>query len=155
MTLQNRSVRDDSEEIAVLLFCNSICSFGNRFGASRSAGAGRKTKTGFRSSGSQEQGLRLARVFSPRISPDGSRVAYLVAENKMEKDKPWKSVTQLWVVPTSGPADASRQYTRGEESISDVRWSPDGKLVGFVMNAGDEKDKKEQVWFMYLDGGEP
>ena len=51
------------------------------------------------------EALRLARVFSPRVSPDGSHVAYLVAENKMEKDKPWKSVTQLWVVPTSGPGE--------------------------------------------------
>src|SRR5690242_4118662 len=101
------------------------------------------------------EALRLARVFSPRISLDGSRVAYLVAENKMEKDKPWKSVTQLWLVPTAGPVSAARQYTRGEESVSGVQWSPDGKMVGFLMNAGEEKDKKQQVWFMYVDGGEP
>ena len=101
------------------------------------------------------EALRLARVFSPRISPDGSRVAYLVAESKMEKDKPWKSVTQLWLVPTSGLASAARQYTRGEESVSNAQWSPDGKIVGFLMNAGDEKEKKQQVWFMYVDGGEP
>ncbi|HEX2663503.1 MAG TPA: S9 family peptidase [Candidatus Acidoferrum sp.] len=113
-----------------------------------------RSKDGKKLFGTMEA-LRLARVFSPRMSPDGSRVAYLVAENKMEKDKPWKSVTQIWVVPTSGPANASRQYTRGEESVSDVRWSPDGKRVGFLMNVGDEKDKKQQVWFMYVDGGEP
>src|ERR1051325_9412963 len=101
------------------------------------------------------EALRVARVSSPRLSPDGSRIAYLVAENKMEKDKPWKSVTQLWIVPRNGPASASRQYTRGEESVSDVSWSRDGKLLGFLMNAGDEKDKKQQVWFMYVDGGEP
>jgi dipeptidyl aminopeptidase/acylaminoacyl peptidase len=100
------------------------------------------------------EALRLARVFSPRISPDGSRVAYLVAENKIEKDKPWKSTTQLWLVPAAGPATAARQYTRGEETVSGVQWSPDGKMVGFLMNAGDEKDKKQQVWFMYVDGGE-
>src|SRR5215831_6394739 len=94
------------------------------------------------------EALRVARVSSPRISPDGSRVAYLVAENKMEKDKPWKSTTQLWLVPTSGPASAARQYTRGEESVSDIHWSPDGKLVAFQMNAGEDKDKRQQVWFM-------
>lgn len=113
-----------------------------------------RSKDGKKLFGTMEA-LRLARVFSPRMSPDVSRVAYLVAENKMEKDKPWKSVTQIWVVPTSGPATASRQYTRGEESVSDVQWSPDGKRIGFLMNAGDEKDKKQQVWFMYVDGGEP
>jgi len=101
------------------------------------------------------EALRVARVFSPRISPDGLRVAYLVAENKMEKDKPWKSVTQLWLAPTAGPASVARQYTRGEESVSDIQWLPDGKMVGFLMNAGDEKEKKQQVWFMYVDGGEP
>src|SRR5437868_12188534 len=101
------------------------------------------------------EALRVARVFSPRISPDGSRVAYLVAENKMEKDKPWKSLTQLWVVPSSGPASAARQYTRGEESVSDIRRSPDGKRVGFLMNTGNEKERKQQVWFMYVNGGEP
>jgi dipeptidyl aminopeptidase/acylaminoacyl peptidase len=101
------------------------------------------------------EALRVARVFSPRISPDGSRVAYLVAENKMEKDKPWKSSTQLWLVPAVGPANAARQYTRGEDSVSEVQWAPDGKMLGFLMNAGEDKDKKQQVWFMYVDGGEP
>src|SRR5579863_5229182 len=68
------------------------------------------------------EALRVARVSSPRISPDGLRVAYLVAETQMEKEKDqaWKSVTHLWVVPTAGPATAARQFTRGEKSVSNV-----------------------------------
>src|SRR4051812_32703808 len=56
--------------------------------------------------------MKVANVTAPRLSPDGSRVAYLVSEVKMEKDKEWKTVGQVWVKPVSG-GDA-HQFTRGE-----------------------------------------
>jgi dipeptidyl aminopeptidase/acylaminoacyl peptidase len=118
--------------------------------------ASARSKDGKKLFGTAEA-LRVARVSSPRISPDGARVGYLVAENVMdkEKDTPWKNVTHLWVVPTAGPATAARQFTRGEKSVSNLEWSPDGKVLAFTMDAGEEKDAKPQVWFMYADGGEP
>src|SRR5256885_9479028 len=71
--------------------------------------------------------MKIASVSAPRISPDGARVAYTVSEVKMEKDKEWKNVSQIWVVPTNHSANA-RQYTRGEKSASAPEWSPDGKM---------------------------
>jgi dipeptidyl aminopeptidase/acylaminoacyl peptidase len=98
--------------------------------------------------------IRVARVRSPRLSPDGARVAYLVSSAEMPKDKPWKEVTHLWVAPSAGPASAARQYTRGDESVSDAAWSPDGKIIAFTMQ-GEKKPEGPQVWFIYADGGEP
>jgi dipeptidyl aminopeptidase/acylaminoacyl peptidase len=111
------------------------------------------SKSGKKLFGSREA-LRIARVSSPKISPDGSTVAYLVSSVKMEKDDPGKMVTNLWVVPAAGPASAARQYTRGDKSVSNIAWSPDGKILAFTM-AGEDEKSGPQVWFMYADGGEP
>src|SRR5216684_2105673 len=93
---------------------------------------------------------KIAGVSAPRISPDGSRVAYTVSETRMEKDKEWKAATQVWVVPVSG--GKARQYTRGDKSASAPEWSPDGTMLAFLSDR--EKDGERQVWMMLADGGE-
>ncbi|MGA9367035.1 MAG: hypothetical protein WBV35_06235, partial [Steroidobacteraceae bacterium] len=97
--------------------------------------------------------LRVAEVSSPVLSPDKTRVAYLVQTTLEPKDKPWKAVTQIWVTSAAGPASAARQYTRGDESATQVRWSPDGDKLGFISSAGTGESAKPQVWFMYANGG--
>ena len=94
--------------------------------------------------------LKTAGVSSPRIAPDGTRVVYVVSETKMEKDKEWKNVSQIWMTPASG--GAPRQYTRGEKSATAVEWSPDGTMLAFLSDR--EKDGERQVWMMMADGGE-
>lgn len=94
--------------------------------------------------------LKVNGVGAPRISPDGSRVAYTVTEVRMEKDKEWKSVTQVWVTAISG--GKARQYTRGDKSSSAPEWSPDGTMLAFLSDR--EKDGERQVWMMMADGGE-
>ena len=52
--------------------------------------------------------LKIAGVSGSRISPDGARVAYTVSETRMEKDKEWKTVSQVWVVPIAGGKPVAR-----------------------------------------------
>jgi dipeptidyl aminopeptidase/acylaminoacyl peptidase len=94
--------------------------------------------------------MRIKPVGSPRLSPDGSRVVYTVGEVRMDKDKEWKSVTQVWVVTTV--RGSARQYTRGEKSSTAPEWSPDGSMIAFLSDR--EKDGERQVWMMNADGGE-
>ena len=121
---------------------------------SKSAATTAHSKSGKKLFGTAEA-LRLARVSSPHLSPDGATVAYLVSSvEKLEKGEEGKSVTHLWVVPAAGPASAARQFTRGDKSVSNLAWSSDGKIIAFTM-AGEDEKQGPQVWFMYADGGEP
>ena len=97
--------------------------------------------------------MKVATVGAPRIAPDGTRVAYTVSETKTEKDKEWKTVTQIWVVATTGGTSGeTRQYTRGDKSASAPEWSPDGTMLAFLSDR--EKDGERQVWMIRSDGGE-
>jgi dipeptidyl aminopeptidase/acylaminoacyl peptidase len=96
--------------------------------------------------------LRIANVGAPRVSPDGARLAYTVSQIQMEKDKEWKAVTHVWVVPAAGPASAARQFTRGDKNAVSPAWSPDGKYLAFL--SAREKEGEQQVWMMHADGGE-
>ncbi|HEU4995690.1 MAG TPA: S9 family peptidase [Gemmatimonadaceae bacterium] len=69
---------------------------------------------------------------SPRWSPDGTRIAYL---NDGEP-----SGTQLFVRYMDAEG-ATSQVTHVAEPISDLRWSPDGKWIGFSMFV-----PKENTW---------
>jgi Tol biopolymer transport system component len=87
----------------------------------------------------------LRMVSDPQVSPDGSRVAFVVATPDKKTDKP---ATTIWVAPADGSAKA-RQFTSGPEDSS-PRWSPDGRWLAFVADRGHGP----QLHLVALDGGE-
>ncbi len=86
-------------------------------------------------------------VGSPSISPDGSMVAYTIRETKMEGDES-EFLTHIWVASTDG--SMNRQFTRGDQSVSNPKFSPDGQYLSFTSRRSGEN----QVYRMYLNGGE-
>ena len=87
----------------------------------------------------------LRMVSDPQVSPDGSRVAFVVASPDKETDKP---AATIWVAPADGSSKA-RRFTSGPEDSS-PRWSPDGRWLAFVA----ERGHGPQLHLASLDGGE-
>jgi len=90
---------------------------------------------------------RILEVGDPQVSPDGKWVAYTATAMDREADK---MRTAVWVVDAEGAQP--RRYTRGPESDSSPRWSPDGKYLSFL--SARPAEGKAQVWLLDRRGGE-
>jgi len=92
---------------------------------------------------------RIRSVSSPRLSPDGSRVAYTVRTVDAGGDR---SETQIWASGWDG-RDPVR-LTAGPKSATEPRWSPDGRFLAFLSGRGDAEEES-QLWLLPTGGGEP
>jgi dipeptidyl aminopeptidase/acylaminoacyl peptidase len=88
--------------------------------------------------------IKLHRVGSPQISPDGKWVTYAVATPDMDANR---NASNIWVVPTDGGTPI--QLTQSGHDTSPV-WSPDGKMLAFISSRSGES----QVYILPIDGGE-
>ena len=91
----------------------------------------------------------LANAGDPRISPDGSRVAFVVTAIDRESNE-YRGA--IWVVPLDGSAEP-RRFTSGERRDSTPRWSPDGTWLAFASNRGEDKTPMN-LYVIPAEGGE-
>ncbi|HLX39270.1 MAG TPA: hypothetical protein VKR42_02010, partial [Ktedonobacteraceae bacterium] len=82
------------------------------------------------------------------LSPDGQRVAFVVYERVLEKQKPRMRV---WMVDTDGKE--AEPLTKNLRDAFAPRWSPDGKRIAFIGKEEGEK-VKPQVYIIPAEGGE-
>jgi dipeptidyl aminopeptidase/acylaminoacyl peptidase len=88
--------------------------------------------------------IKLHRISSPEVSPDGKWVAYGVSTPDMEANR---GVSNIWIVSTSG-SDAIQLTQSGKDSAP--TWSPDGKTLAFLSG----RDGTSQVYVISMEGGE-
>jgi dipeptidyl aminopeptidase/acylaminoacyl peptidase len=89
--------------------------------------------------------IRVRTITETQISPDGSRVLYVLRSANLEKNRYDAS---LWIVPTSG--GNARQLIDGAKMDWSPRWSPDGRNIAFL----SDRDGMPQVWLIRAAGGE-
>lgn len=103
--------------------------------------------TNTRRPATHEDLLHIKSVSDVQLSPDGTRVAYVLTSIDAEKDEYRSSI---WVVPTDG--GEPMQFTRGAKHDTAPRWSPDGRWLAFL---SDREDRQPQLYLMLVNGGEP
>jgi dipeptidyl aminopeptidase/acylaminoacyl peptidase len=85
-------------------------------------------------------------VGDPRISPDGSKIAYVHISVDEEKDN-YRSA--IWLADTAG--GEPRRLTSGDARDFAPRWSPDGSRLAFLST---RRGSPPQIYVLRLDGGE-
>ena len=71
--------------------------------------------------------LSLGRLSDPQLSPDGKTILYGVSYTDIAANR---SVRNLYTIPVSGGTPTP--LTKDGKSISNARWSPDGKAIYFL-----------------------
>src|SRR3989338_9632021 len=72
---------------------------------------------------------RLRSVQEVQVSPDGSRIAYVVES----RDRPGRPYTQMFVMNVATGASSRL----GSEGSSHARWSPDGRSLAYFGRQGE------------------
>lgn len=93
--------------------------------------------------------MQYKRVGNVEISPDGKMIAYTVATARMDAENS-DFLTHIWVVSADGKMN--NQFTFGDKSCSNPKFSPDGQFLSFTSFRG--KDAKNQIFRLRLTGGE-
>ncbi|WP_336325747.1 S9 family peptidase [Halovenus sp. HT40] len=89
----------------------------------------------------------LTQAASPRLSPDGTRVAYL---HQTPKDDDEYEAT-IHIVDANG--GEPRRFTLAEGVDAEPRWSPSGDRLAFTSTRGADDDR-QQLWVLPTNGGE-
>jgi dipeptidyl aminopeptidase/acylaminoacyl peptidase len=95
--------------------------------------------------------LKIKQLGSVTISPDGSKLAFVVNNIEPDGDTKWeyKYQNQIYIAPTDGSAPP--KALTAKEAASQPAWSPDGKQLAFVRAV----DGRAQIFLLSFDGGEP
>jgi dipeptidyl aminopeptidase/acylaminoacyl peptidase len=89
--------------------------------------------------------ISLKRADTAAISPDGTRVAFVIRETNWDENA---FETEIWMADSDGAR--VRQLTNAARSSASPAWSPDGNTLAFV----SDRSGRRQIYTIAPDGGE-
>ena len=89
---------------------------------------------------------RIKNVEDPHYSPDGTKIAFVLQESRLDGGK---TLTDIYLIDADG--QNLRQLTQHPSTDNHPRWSADGKTLYFVST----RTNGSQLWALPLNGGEP
>jgi dipeptidyl aminopeptidase/acylaminoacyl peptidase len=90
--------------------------------------------------------MRLRTVTDVQLSPDGTRVVYVVSVPDVSRNE---HDTDLWMVPADGGEPL--RLTSSPKMDQVPRWAPDGRTVAFLSS----REGPPNIYLLNLAGGEP
>src|ERR1700749_2326308 len=112
--------------------CIAMLAQGSAGRAQEAAGIGEKTAE--KKALTPEAFLELRQVQDPQISPDGTRVAFVVSD-PFKKDK---RTLHIWMYENKTKSARQLTYSGPDKNDSVPRWSPDGQKLAFLSNRDGE-----------------
>lgn len=91
--------------------------------------------------------VRIERVETPVVSPDGHFVVFSVRQTQLEQNR---RQAHLWLLDLSVPHAVARELTGSASNDFDPRWSGDGRTLYFLST----RSGSTQVWRLAMQGGE-
>ena len=85
----------------------------------------------------------------PRVSPDGSQIAFVVTRVDAEANR---YRAQVWLAPADG-SRPPEPFTSGEFADANPAWSPDGRRLAFTSQRGPDDVKKVTLHVAPVEGG--
>lgn len=92
-----------------------------------------------------QQSISMKSVGSPKMSPDGTWIAYVVTETNWEENA---YETEIWLAQAT--TGEKFQLTNSKKSNNSPIWAPDGKTLAFLST----RDDKSQIYLIRPNGGE-
>ncbi|MFZ2492269.1 MAG: S9 family peptidase [Thermoanaerobaculia bacterium] len=93
-----------------------------------------------------EDCVTMPQLSSPRISPDGTRVVYVVTRADLARSA---YNADIWTTSIAG--SGTKQLTRSDATDNSPQWSPDAKRIAFL----SDRSGPTSIYLMSPDGGEP